>query len=115
VSHVTRDPGVHVEGLYVFAMINGWFTNCHFYECDVMDLNFQSDVVDNTGRFGPISNILVKGGTYAAPTPSGYNCIYVSADGTTAPKNVVIDRTGMTYGGSIYIEPGAAANGCKQV
>lgn len=112
-ANVTRGPlNAHVEGLYVLAMVNGWFTDMSFTACEVMDLNFQSDVADNNGVFGPINGVVVRGGTYALPTPTGTNSIYISQDGTVAPTNVVINTAGMTVGGSIFIEVGAAANGC---
>jgi hypothetical protein len=117
-SHVSRTAGVHVEGLYVLAMDGGWFTDCQFFLDEVMDLNFQSDVADNTGQIGKIQNVTVTGGRYDVPTPTGTNSIYIASDPNTvggAPSNVVIDTTGMTVGGGIKIEQTAFNNGCRSI
>jgi hypothetical protein len=108
-------PGDHVEGLHIYGCNGLALLNCNFVNNDVMQLFIRCGPM-NTGSYSTISNVVVRGGNYPVPGAGGFYAIRVAGDGDSlVPKNVVIDRTGMTIATSVSMDPAAVNNGGKVI
>lgn len=88
-------PGGHLEGLFVQESDGTQVLNCHFEQCEVMDLYV------NAIFGGRVTNMLVQNTRFEATSPSGY----YSCDSGAWPVRYV----GNSFGQSIIAQ---GASGC---